>query len=116
KDAINAHLGGTTDRLQHEIRLRHEDGTYRSFLCRGMAARGVGVGTRPTRLAGSLTETVMSRHRLGGPGQIDPLTGLANRAVFVERLGRRLADARTRPGGDRFAVLYLDLDRFKVVN
>ena len=114
KDALNAHLAGATDRLQHELRLRHEDGTYRWFLCRGVAARGT--GPRPLRIAGSLTETAMARHRLGNAGLLDPLTGLANRAVFVERLGRRLADARLRPGGDRFAVLYLDLDRFKVVN
>jgi len=114
KDAVNAHLAGATDRLQHEIRLRHEDGTYRSFLCRGEAARDT--GERPTHLAGSLTEVLMARQRLGAAGLLDPLTGLANRAVFIERLGRRLADARTRPGAERFAVLYLDLDRFKVVN
>jgi diguanylate cyclase (GGDEF)-like protein len=114
KDALNAHLSGATERLQHELRLRHEDGSYRWFLCRGVAARGS--GPRPTRIAGSLTEAAITRQRLGSAGLLDPLTGLANRTVFVERLGRRLADARVRTGTDRFAVLYLDLDRFKVVN
>jgi diguanylate cyclase (GGDEF)-like protein len=114
KDALKAHISGTTTRLQHELRIRHEDGTYRWFLCRGIVARGA--GQRPTRIAGSLTEGGLARHRPDGAASLDPLTGLANRTVFIERLGRRLADARVRPGGDRFAVLYLDLDRFKVVN
>ena len=44
------------------------------------------------------------------------MTGLANRTVFVEGLGRCLTESKRHPAGDRFAVLYLDLDRFKVVN
>ena len=44
----------------------------------------------------------------------DALTGLANRALFRERLGRALAAARRR--GGPVAVLCLDLDRFKAVN
>jgi diguanylate cyclase (GGDEF)-like protein len=44
----------------------------------------------------------------------DPLTGLANRALFVDRL----AQARTRAGtaGDSVGVLFADLDGFKTVN
>jgi diguanylate cyclase (GGDEF)-like protein/PAS domain S-box-containing protein len=117
KDAIAAHLAGRTDSLRHEHRVRHEDGSYRWVLCRAVAARGV--GRRPVRLAGSLTErtdAMVIHERLNGTGMLDPLTGLANRMVFVERLGRRLTEFKERPGGDRFAVLYLDLDRFKVVN
>jgi diguanylate cyclase (GGDEF)-like protein/PAS domain S-box-containing protein len=44
----------------------------------------------------------------------DSLTGLANRATFLERL-RQVFAATTR-GAKPFAVLYLDLDRFKPVN
>ena len=36
--------------------------------------------------------------------------------MFVERLGRRLEDFKERPADSQFAVLYLDLDRFKIVN
>jgi diguanylate cyclase (GGDEF)-like protein/PAS domain S-box-containing protein len=117
KEALDAHLGGVTDRLYHEQRLRHEDGSYRLFVCRGIAERG---STRRTgRLAGSLTaqtEHATARERIRGAGYADPLTGLANRTVFAEQLGRRLAESKSQPGGGLFAVLYLDLDRFKVVN
>ena len=41
----------------------------------------------------------------------DPLTRLANRALFVERMGEARAD-----DGDAVAVLFLDLDNFKTVN
>lgn len=44
----------------------------------------------------------------------DDLTQLANRLMFQQRLDRTLATAR--PGEDQFAVLYLDLDGFKLVN
>src|SRR6185369_15899677 len=118
REAINAHLTGATEYFQHEPRIRHEDGSYRRFLCRGVAARGA--RQRASRIAGSLTDASQLRlareaQRPGGDFP-DPLTGLCNRAVFVERLGRRLAEIKGKTGVDSFAALYLDLDRFKVVN
>ncbi|WP_024300963.1 bifunctional diguanylate cyclase/phosphodiesterase [Pseudogulbenkiania sp. MAI-1] len=44
----------------------------------------------------------------------DPLTGLANRALFADHLQMALAGARREPG--QLAVMYIDLDRFKSVN
>jgi diguanylate cyclase (GGDEF)-like protein/PAS domain S-box-containing protein len=117
KEALEAHLSGEIDHFQHEHRIRHEDGTYRRFLCRGVAVRGA--GRRPARIAGSLTDTTeraIAPEPLPNSGFLDPLTGLCNRAVFVEGLGRRLEEFKARPIGSRFAALYLDLDRFKVVN
>ena len=117
KESLEAHLSGKTDQFQHEHRIRHEDGTYRRFLCRGVAVRGA--GRRPARIAGSLTDTTersAAQERLRTAGFLDPLTELCNRTVFVEGLGRRLAEFKARRGGSRFAALHLDLDRFKVVN
>ena len=45
----------------------------------------------------------------------DKLTGLPNRALFMERLGRSMARLRRMPEY-QFAVLFVDLDRFKIVN
>lgn len=45
----------------------------------------------------------------------DSLTGLPNRALFMDRLEQQLKRSQ-RQGGYLFAVLFLDLDRFKVVN
>ncbi len=45
----------------------------------------------------------------------DPLTALPNRVLFMERLNRFLQ--RSRTGGSRpFAVFFLDVDRFKIIN
>ncbi|HWN42124.1 MAG TPA: EAL domain-containing protein [Thermoanaerobaculia bacterium] len=45
----------------------------------------------------------------------DALTGLANRALFLDRLGLSLTRAKRRPDFC-FAVLFIDLDRFKLIN
>jgi diguanylate cyclase (GGDEF)-like protein/PAS domain S-box-containing protein len=116
KKALELHLSGKQEHLSHEHRILHENGTYRRFLVRGVAVRGA--GRRPVRIAGSLTDTTeqaIARERLRTAGFLDPLTGLSNRSMFVEGLGRRLAEFKQRPRS-RFAVLHLDLDRFKIVN
>ena len=116
-EALKGHLSGKTPHFEHEHRIRHEDGAYRWFLSRGVAV--MGAGRRPARIAGSLTDTsdrAIARERLRTAGFLDSLTGLRNRADFVEGLGHRLDQFKQRPGDGRFAVLYLDLDRFKVVN
>ncbi len=45
----------------------------------------------------------------------DELTGLPNRALFVEHLQRTIAHTK-RHTASRFAVLFLDLDQFKTIN
>ena len=44
----------------------------------------------------------------------DPLTGLANRALFLDRVGRAIE--RAEGEGKCFAVLFIDLDRFQAIN
>jgi diguanylate cyclase (GGDEF)-like protein/PAS domain S-box-containing protein len=117
KAALEAHLAGHTDVFQHEHRVRHEDGSYRRFLCRGLAVKGA--PRRRGRIAGSFTDTTehaIAQEQLRSVGFLDPLTGLVNRGIFVEGLGRRLDDVKLRRVSNSFAVLYLDLDRFKIVN
>ncbi len=46
----------------------------------------------------------------------DALTGLPNRALFMDRLEHVLTASHRRPGAPYYAVLFLDMDRFKVIN
>ena len=117
KAALEAHLAGTIERFEHPHRMRHEDGSYRRFVCRSVAVRGN--GKRQVRIGGSLseiTESAAAATTAPAPLSLDPLTGVGNRAMFVELLDRRLEDAKHGRVTSPFAVLYLDLDRFKVVN
>lgn len=62
-----------------------------------------------------ITDRKRSEERLMHDAFHDPLTGLPNRALFIDHL--KLAIARTQRSADEiFAVLFLDLDRFKVIN
>jgi diguanylate cyclase (GGDEF)-like protein/PAS domain S-box-containing protein len=102
---VDAHLTGKTAQFESEHRLMHRDGTYRWMLVRGLAIRDA-IG-RASRFAGSLTDIT--------EGKIsDALTGLPNRILFLDRLGRALE--RRKRHGALYAVLFIDLDRFKLVN
>ena len=61
-----------------------------------------------------LTDRKRIEDELADQAVHDPLTRLANRALLVDRIEQALA--RMRVHGGRLAVLFLDLDRFKVVN
>jgi diguanylate cyclase (GGDEF)-like protein/PAS domain S-box-containing protein len=116
RSALDDHLQGRVDQLAYEARMRGDDGVYRWTLCRGMALRSA--DGSPYRIAGSLTD-ISERHEAEArrlhERLHDPLTGLANRALFLERTGQALRPAaHIRPR--RVAVLFLDVDRFKVVN
>ncbi len=113
---IEACCRGDAPDLEHEHRILAQDGTYRWVLCRALAIPGHG---RPaTRLVGSLTD-ITERHdledRLRRQALFDTLTGLPNRPLFLDRLDRALA-RRLRTNAGHFAVVFLDLDGFKLVN
>ncbi|HEX4384933.1 MAG TPA: EAL domain-containing protein [Myxococcales bacterium] len=66
-------------------------------------------------VANDVTDRLRAQQKLWHAAFYDALTGLPNRALFMERLGQAQARAKGR-AGEGFAVLFLDLDRFKVVN
>ncbi len=61
------------------------------------------------------TERRMTEERTAHEAAHDSLTGLPNRALFIEHLERAIARAK-RHKDYLFAVLFLDLDRFKNIN
>ena len=46
----------------------------------------------------------------------DPLTGLPNRGLFMDRLEHVIAASQRRPDTSNYAVFFLDMDRFKIIN
>ena len=114
--ALEAHLAGETTHFEHEHRMRHESGGYRRVLCRGVAVREA--GGKATRIAGSqtdITDRAAMQEQLRHAALHDALTDLPNRLLFTELLSGVLDRSRRHPD-HVFAVLFLDIDRFKVVN
>ena len=73
-----------------------------------------GVVTGVYALTHDATRLKYAEDELRRLAHFDPLTGLANRARLVERLGEAIA--RNARDGKSLGVLYLDLDRFKSIN
>jgi diguanylate cyclase (GGDEF)-like protein/PAS domain S-box-containing protein len=61
-----------------------------------------------------ITERKAANEKIALLARTDGLTGLANRSTFMERLRQSIAACRR--GAKPFAILYLDLDKFKPVN
>jgi diguanylate cyclase (GGDEF)-like protein/PAS domain S-box-containing protein len=116
KAALDAHVAGDTSQFEHEHRVRHTDETYRWVLCRGVVVRKA--DGQASRIAGSqtdITDRTAVQDQLRHRSLHDTLTELPNRALFQELLTKMLDRSKRHP--DRpFAVLFLDIDRFKVVN
>jgi len=111
-----AHCSDQSGHFEHEHRVRHRDGTYRWMLCRGAAVQGS--DGQAVRMAGSLTDVTewhLAREQLREAALHDPLTGLPNRALFMEMLEHAVAKSR-RPGKHLFGTLFIDVDRFKAIN
>ncbi|HEY0372180.1 MAG TPA: EAL domain-containing protein [Thermoanaerobaculia bacterium] len=100
--------------LSAELRLRHASGewrwiesTYKNLLF-NRSVRAVVVNYR------DITERKLSEETLQHLAYRDTLTDLPNRFLFHDRLEQAIEQARRRNAG--VAVMYVDLDRFKVVN
>jgi diguanylate cyclase (GGDEF)-like protein/PAS domain S-box-containing protein len=75
-------------------------------------AAGADTPTQLLSLFSDITELKQAEETLRVQAQTDALTGLMNRDAVLRQLDTRLAD----PASNRVALLYIDLDRFKIVN
>ena len=103
---LESHLCGESSFFETELRMQGKNQSYRWMLCRGLAVKDIsGVASR---IAGSLTDITEGK-------VADALTGLPNRMLFRDRIERcieQIARRQTRP----FAVIYADIDDFKLIN
>ena len=113
---LSTHVSGKSPQFECEYRIQHKDGSYRWMLNRGLAVRDE--SGQASRMAGSQTDIT---DRKNAEAQLlydafhDALTGLPNRALFLDRLEHVIASAKRHPHY-LYGVLFLDLDRFKVIN
>jgi diguanylate cyclase (GGDEF)-like protein/PAS domain S-box-containing protein len=102
---IGEHCDGKTREFVCEYRMRHKDGGYIWTLSRGIAVRDP--SGKAIRMAGSQTDITEGK-------VVDPLTNLPNRLYIIDRLESAIETARQQD--TQFAVLFVDLDQFKLVN
>lgn len=109
-------LAGHEAFVEFEVGMSHPSRGEVSIQARLMVVRGE--DGEPTRVVGTLTDTTARRvaeRRLLHTATHDALTGLANRALFVEHLQAAIGRSQ-RTEGPAFALLYIDLRRFKSIN
>jgi diguanylate cyclase (GGDEF)-like protein/PAS domain S-box-containing protein len=113
---ISSHLQGLTPHFENEHRVLHRDRTYRWMLSRSISV--LDADKVASRMAGSqadITDRKNAEQRLLHDALHDTLTELPNRALFMDRLQYAVERSKRHPDYV-FAVLFLDLDRFKDVN
>lgn len=116
KVKIDSQLKLNIAHLEVDYRILHKDGIYRWVLTRGVAVRDK--QGRVVRLVGSQTDITnrkLAEEQLRHDAMYDKLTGLPNRSLFSDRL-QNLIDKNVRNPAYKFAVLFIDFDRFKMVN
>ncbi|MEO1236481.1 MAG: EAL domain-containing protein [Planctomycetota bacterium] len=110
-------LAGQTTSLKNQHRLTTPDGQTRWVLCRGELV--LDDDGEPVRLIGSLSDTTefkLAEEKLRHAAEHDKLTDLPNRATLHVRLAQAIRRHKLTGGRRRYAALFLDFDRFKVVN
>jgi diguanylate cyclase (GGDEF)-like protein/PAS domain S-box-containing protein len=115
QELIGKLLTGELDQFKFEKRYLRADGHQVWVSVNGSVVRGA--HGEPLFLIGQI-EDITERRQLSDELALhavtDPLTGLPNRTLFMERLETALHHAET--SGRQMALMFLDLDRFKLVN
>jgi len=115
-DALDVHKRGQTMYFESEYRIKNFNGQYRWMMCRSLAVRDEqGIAYRMTGSQTDITQRKEAEEKLVFDALHDALTGLPNRVLFFDRL-KHCIDLSSRRNKYNFAVLYMDLNRFKIIN
>lgn len=117
KRALQTHFDHPAEPYRCEYRMRRADGAWAWIMAAGSVIDWEPGGT-PRRMAGihlDITQRKQLEQRLADAALTDMLTGLPNRAALQARLAQCSARA-LRDREYRYAVLFMDFDRFKQVN
>ncbi len=114
-DVIGAAIADGSTFYEIEFRIRHRDGHHvpvvsRAFILRDASGEAIRISGTNT----NLTERKEAEGRINQLAFYDPLTSLPNRRLVTEQLCKALAaSARS---GSQGALLFIDLDNFKMLN
>ena len=116
--ALETHLAGNSSHFSHEYRILTKESRYIWVLSRGIAVSDH--DGHSMRMAGSITDISQRKRaeeQLIHDALHDHLTELPNRNLIIDRLDHAIARIRGRGiKSIEFALLFLDLDRFKNIN
>ncbi len=106
---IELHRG----KINSDIRLMAKDGSYRTFRLRVMPV--LGANGQTSRIVGTLrdvSDEKISKKRLLHDSVNDALTGLPNKALFMDRLSRAIIRSKSAKSNLKPAILLVDIDKF----
>ena len=109
----NINDGGKPETLEVRILTKNGEERWIEHLCSPVRDdHGTQIGVRATNV--DITRRKEYERRIENMANYDPLTGLPNRRLLMEKLEQSVQKARS--ANSKFAVMFLDLDRFKYIN
>lgn len=114
--SIDAYVEGITSNFEIEYRMRHFSDNYLWMMAKGLAIRTS--DGRATRFAGSQTdvsERKSNEEQMIHDALHDTLTSIPNRTLLLDRIRQSLVRRKRYPKTS-FAIIFIDLDRFRLVN
>lgn len=114
--ALNNYMQDTTSGSENglDFRINHKSAKIRWV---SMVKNTIEENGRPLGVRTSIRDVTTRKHmedQLRHSSLHDPLTGLPNRALFLDRMDRAIANSQGQ--GRLFGVLYINLDRFQAIN